>query len=233
MTTHADMQRGLGRRFAPDDRDQEHLIRKKFALPSLRHLPETKRHWSHGWRGDQKDTPSCVGFSIVHKLHAGPITQIKRGNRARPVVDPIRDIYEPAQRIDEWPGENYDGTSVRAGMKIAQQLGFIESYAWAFALEDMIRTLALEPVVVGINWYWDMWEPDKRGRVKLGGPLMGGHAICAIGYSMKREEVDLLQSYGPKYGVNGVIRIGFEDMRRLIAEDGEICLAVECERKTQ
>jgi hypothetical protein len=32
-------------------------------------------------------------------------------------------LYHEAQRIDEWPGEDYDGTSVRAGMDVLRTEG--------------------------------------------------------------------------------------------------------------
>jgi hypothetical protein len=34
-----------------------------------------------------------------------------------------RDIYYRARRIDEWPGEAYDGTSVRAGLDVVREEG--------------------------------------------------------------------------------------------------------------
>ena len=35
-------------------------------------------------------------------------------------------LYHEAQKIDEWPGEDYDGTSVRAGLDILRKRGHCE-----------------------------------------------------------------------------------------------------------
>ena len=35
-------------------------------------------------------------------------------------------LYHEAQKVDEWPGEDYDGTSVRAGLDILRKRGHCE-----------------------------------------------------------------------------------------------------------
>ncbi|MDQ3124870.1 MAG: hypothetical protein M3Q74_04620, partial [Pseudomonadota bacterium] len=67
-------------------------------------------------------------------------------------------IYEHAKRVDEWQGEAYDGTSVRAGGRVCHEHGGpylarkkeprqvealgISAYRWAASVEDIARVLA-------------------------------------------------------------------------------------------
>jgi hypothetical protein len=65
------------------------------------------------WRlMDQGSEGACVGF--------GSTRAMMLLNRRR--YD-ARWLYHMAQTIDEWPGEDYDGTSVRAGMDVLRDMG--------------------------------------------------------------------------------------------------------------
>src|SRR5690606_274936 len=138
---------GLGRVLAVDARDEGFSMRP--LLSSRKKLP-TYKYWNaNGWWGDQGSLPHCVGFSWAHWLEDGPVTH--KGNA--PIVNPSI-IYKEAQKVDEWPGEKYDGTSVRAGAKILHKQGLIESYYWAWDIDSLANAvLTLGPVVVGTNWY--------------------------------------------------------------------------------
>src|SRR5215217_2541716 len=109
---------GLGRLASVDERDKAFPLR---ALLPARASTRVWRYWNtQGWRGDQGETSQCVGYAWTHWLHAGPTTQPKPA----PIVRP-QDVYMGAQRVDEWPGEDYEGTSVRAGAKALQARGFV------------------------------------------------------------------------------------------------------------
>ena len=78
------------------------------------------------------------------------------------IPDPYQ-IYNEAQHIDEWEGENYDGTSVRAGIKVLARKGYLSSYRWAFDGQTAVNhILNIAPVVIGINWYAGMMATDDR-----------------------------------------------------------------------
>jgi hypothetical protein len=142
-------------------------------------------------------------------------------------------IYHEAQKVDEWPGESYDGTSVRAGAKVLLDQGKIQEYQWSFDLDTVIsHLLEVGPVVVGTNWYEQMFTPvpiknSKAVQIKIGGDVAGGHAWKLDGVSLNLKLIRMKNSWGKEWGTNGFARISFDDMERLIHEQGEACRAVE------
>lgn len=62
------------------------------------------------------------------------------------------------------------------------------------------------------------------GKVRVGGYLLGGHAIVAHGVSVTRRTVRLHNSWGPYWGINGEADISWDDLDRLLHEQGEACI---------
>lgn len=215
------MQRTLDRLYAPDDRDR--LWRASFVLPdssrSTRYWYDTEAFLDQGSEG------ACVGFGWTHWLNDGPVTRSGYFDAAY-----ARELYKEAQVVDEWPGEAYSGTSVRAGVKVLQHRGFVTNYVWAFTLSEVVQTL-LEggPVVVGTNWYDSMDSPDAVGFIHLNASsrLRGGHCYVLNGINVDQEKVRLKNSWGPTWGNKGRAWLSFSSLDRLIREDGEACLAIE------
>lgn len=219
---------GLGRLPAPDVRDRGFQLRAMIdtATP-LEQLPDFK-YWNPSqFYSDQGETPHCVAHSWLHFIEDGPITFPGKG----PAFD-TRTFYCRAQELDEWDGDckrvRYHGTSVRAGAKVLQEMGFITEYRWAWDVETLARTvLTTGPVVVGTNWYREMFYPDGFGVIHPGGALDGGHAYVINGVNMRTAMFRMKNSWGRGWGQNGQAWISFRSMAKLIAEQGEICLPVE------
>lgn len=215
---------GGGRLHAKDPRDERFLLPKKAA----QEIKRTSRHWYVPDPMDQGSTSQCVGYSTHMMLRAGPILN----NQGIPSP---KEIYDAAQKIDEWPGEAYEGTSVRAGLKVLASKGYISSYYWAFSADPLVQhILNVSVAVIGINWYRDMSFPDRNGFVRPGGPIVGGHAILISGVNLKTETpwgdagvISLVNSWGKDFGVNGRIRMSIKDLDRLIKEDGEAAVIFE------
>jgi len=213
----------LGRVEKKDDRDLNYLISEHLSI-TKGPLKITSKYWDDsGWFGDQGSTPQCVGYAWAHWIEDGPV--VHQGSH--PVVSPSL-IYTEAQKLDEWPGENYDGTSVRGGAKYLRLTGKIRSYLWAFDIQTLINTvLSVGPVVVGTNWYYNMFFPDRNGIIRLSGRLAGGHAYEINGVDTVKQQFRIKNSWGKSWGQQGRAYISFADMTRLIREGGEVCLAVE------
>jgi hypothetical protein len=185
---------------------------------------------------DQGQEGACVGFGCAAEAGASPF-RVPRVNN-----DFARGIYNTAKTLDEWPGEDYEGTSVLAGMKAMQQLGLLSpdpgAYRWSFSPDDMREsTLGLGPCVIGIPYKEGMFHPRPSGLLECTGAIAGGHCMCVIGYHphmrlkgegfFKRFAVyKVRQSWGADFGRGGDVYITEEDMADLTsaANQGECAI---------
>lgn len=207
----------LGRVPQFDERSRQYPIRQ--LLPT--DIPLRSYTWSLTTYLDQGTQPTCVGHAWAHELIARP--------KIHPEVnhDRAMDIYYAAQKLDEWPGENYDGTSVLGGAKAVKDFGYAGEYRWGFSLHDALLAIGYHgPGVAGINWYDGMFYPDSNGFIKPTGPLAGGHAIIVRGISIPKQYVLLSNSWGRNWGLNGDCKLSFADFERLLKEDGEFVTLV-------
>lgn len=196
-------------------------------LRSLNYRVEVKEEYtprSYTWRPgpvlDQKSEGACVGFGWTHELAARP-AMVKKAD-----ADLARSIYREAQTIDEWPGEAYEGTSVLAGAKVAKARGYITGYRWCLDMDDLIVSLGYHgPVVIGVDWYTDMFNTDKDGYIRPTGRIEGGHCVMLNKISIKKNtdgSVDHLTSYvggvnswGESWGDKGRFKIALIDVAKL------------------
>ena len=217
------MEYGLGRLYTPDPNDDKYQIRALLSAVEPIQMPKYK-YWYGTMFLDQGSTSQCVEYSWHHWVQLGPV---------RPGVRfPYWEFgapYREMQRVDEWPGENYDGTSVRAGAKVMQQMGYVDTYLWGWDLKTVVEAVAtVGPVVMGTNWYSGMFTPESvTGYVRPTGGLAGGHAWVIDGINITKGFARCKNSWGTGWGKRGRFRLAFEDLERLINEDGEACLAVE------
>lgn len=209
-----------GRIIIPDEKDKNYLIASLIKKAPIR----TSRYWlSDQWYGDQGNTSECVGYSWAHWIEDGPVIH----DGIPPIIKP-EVIYKEAQKIDDWPGENYDGTSVRAGAQYLLNSGKIQGYYWAWDINTLIdAVLTKGPVVVGTYWYSTMFYTDIRGYIKVGGYVVGGHSYMINGIDTVLRVFRIKNSWSKGWGKKGHAFISFDDMERLIKNNGEVCLAVE------
>lgn len=199
----------LGRLIQFDERSRAFPIRSTGRQPR-----------SYTWRGgpvtDQGREGACVGHGWTGELTARPVPVS--------LPDPAgyaHALYKRCQQIDPWPGEDYDGTSVLAGAQELKARGLIGGYRWAFTFDALLDAVGFYgPVVLGVPWYESMYDAPG-GRVSVAGRMVGGHCILARGVSLKRREVLLRNSWGAGWGVGGDAAISFDDLARLLREDGE------------
>lgn len=213
-----------------DPRSRAFPIREVMSGPTRRR----NKLWRIGPIIDQGREGACVGFGWTAEALSTPVAvDLNRvaANIPRDPTDFAQSIYKRAQNIDEWAGNDYEGTSVNAGAKAMREVGLLHEYRWSFAMPDIIDTiLAKGPVVLGLWWHYDMYWPEN-GVVKPTGQKVGGHCLTAVGYTVKSEKLNgedgiiLQNSWGNSWGINGLAEISVTDLDRLLADDGEACVA--------
>jgi len=213
----------------PDPRNAEYPIAAIVGDRPLR-----SRSWPCRPRLDQGREGACVGFGFSHELAAQP--SVVKG------VDDsyAQALYKRAQLLDEWPGENYSGTSVLAGAKAVTEKGLLAEYRWATTVDDVLRTLSVHgPVVLGVDWYDTAYEPRPSGLLDLSGRVVGGHCILARGILLSgrlRGEragepvIRLRNSWGEEWGRRGDAFLKASDLERLLSAGGDACVPVRSKR---
>lgn len=172
---------------------------------------------------------SCVGYSLAYALLAEPTVanwRIVRG------LYPLEEIYWAAQMIDRFPGGEYPGaipqaggTSLLAGGKILKELGWIDSYKWAFSMKALKRGVSnVGPAVLGIPWYEGMNKPNAKGFIKPTGQKVGGHAILCVGINVEKGFFWLKNSWGAYWGQSSYCKVSFKHMRRLLIKEKGQCM---------
>lgn len=169
---------------------------------------------------DQGQEGACTGFSWGHLVAARPKPRAMDNAGAET-------IYHRARELDQYPGEDYEGSSVLGAAKACVDFGYISSYHWAFGLAELAHAVGyLGPAVLGINWYAGMAQTTSTGLVAATGDLLGGHAILCRGVDVKRRRFRLRNSWGPQWGVAGECLVSYDDMDRLLSEQGEAAIGV-------
>lgn len=103
----------------PDNRDWEYQpppIRLKRYMAKPRSLLAL----------DQKSEGACTGFGLAAVIN---LLNQERGSKAK--VSP-RMLYEMARKHDEWPGEDYAGSSCRGAIKGFANMGVCRSSFWPY-----------------------------------------------------------------------------------------------------
>lgn len=203
--------------------------------PIVEGKPLKSHTWFFGgapWRSkgnlDQGQEGACVGFGWTQELIASPAVKrfqlFEQGNAF------AQALYKLAQHNDEWPGENYDGTSVLAGAKSVAKLGYMPEYRWAFSIDDLILAVAhAGPAVVGTDWLEGMDNYGRDALLSASGGVRGGHCYLLRGVLVNphfaREPVfHITNSWGDSWGKQGDAYIRVSDFEKLLKAGGEACI---------
>jgi hypothetical protein len=194
-----------------------------------------KKVFQRGRIYDQGQTGTCVGHGWRAWMDGEPL-------RTKGGPTPF-ELYDQFILADDFPDNDHDtarqmGTTVRAGAKVMTTLGRMQSYLWAFHLDDVRKWILSGQggVVFGLNWYRQMSTPDAEGIIKIGGPLDGGHSFFGFGADDASGFVMIQNSWSEGWGgwhehgklvYRGCAKLPYEDLDRLLKEQGEACTAVE------
>lgn len=173
---------------------------------------------------DQGREGACVGHCVTHEYGASPV----RGKVSNSLA---YDVYKRAQQLDPWPGEDYEGTSVRAGMLAGRERGWWTGFRWALSMPELRAALDLGPVVIGVDWYEGMYDAPG-GIVRPTGRVVGGHCLLVTGYTPRHRGIRgpawrLRNSWGKTWGANGTAYIPAADLAQILfAAGGEAAVPV-------
>lgn len=225
--------KGLGWQPEADPKDRAFALR---AHPDMGRVVELETfHWPNfHYPLDQGNEGTCVGYAMKHFLVTTPVVQTK------PLIPPTgRQIYRRARDFDSWPNkDDYQaGTSLNAGMKSARDFGFIthwdhiwnetEAKQWLAGVDRDGKRVG-GPLVLGLPWYWSMFQTREDGFFgDISGSLAGYHAFSVRGYNVKEDWYNCDNSWGVgTFGriINGKrsgrFRITGDQMRGLFGNQG-------------
>lgn len=222
-----------------DEESENYPVREIIRAEGIR---ETRSYsWAY-FQLNQRKEGACGGFGTTMEAAARPVPVF--GDPARYALDEkvitevARQVYFDAQRIDPWAGGAYpgaqpfyEGTSGLAAVKAGARRGWYDEYRWALgpgaeaAAHDVCLTLGyLGPVMIGSNWYEDMYDavpgPMDEMFLDVSGRAVGGHWYVLTRYSKKLDAVWTPNSWGG--AGQGWIRRS--DLIKLLAENGEACI---------
>ena len=179
------------------------------------------KRWECKPRLDQGAEGECVGFGAAHWFACAPLEQSVSKTLARL-------FYDGAQDHDQWPGSNYEGTSVTGLMRFLTKIGVIGEYRWIFNFEELIQTLSLKgAVIVGAEWREGCFEPDFYGVIRFIGRKKGGHCLCADEVDFEKKRIGFVQSWGRSHGVDGRVYMSFDDVNQLMLTRPSIAFPTE------
>lgn len=227
---HRDRDYGLGRKHAKDERD---LLVWRSPM-RVEHTERMQRFWTMPplkQRMYQNGFPRCVTYCGGNFVMSGGLY--------RPfTADLANQFYFEAQKVDEWDGEDYDGTSVRAGCKVFKEHGYIGDYYFAFDMQSVIYQLLERGCMwFGTTWKAGMFDIDSKRFIRATGSDAGGHSYLGTGIDLDPPS-DIGEPYirilnqwhdfsddRPDWGYNGHARISLDDFATLLEDDGEAAIA--------
>ena len=61
----------------------------------------------------------------------------------------------------------------------------------------------------------ELWTPTDEDRSQMG---FGGHAMCVIGYDDRKQAFQIMNSWGPEWGNNGIAWVRYADFKEFVRE---------------
>jgi len=223
-------------------------VRDRLYEPTLRALPAQLPPPKNAVILDQGQQGACTGFALAgaigHLLVNNPATRTSK-RRVSPHM-----IYTMARRHDEWPGEDYEGSSLRGALRGFYNCGVCSDALWDLKQKDLTLASARDARVTTLGAYYRLrpnlsdyhaaitetgviyisasvhegWEDPKGGRIKPSSNDIGGHAFIIVGYTDTGFWVQ--NSWGKDWGKNGLALWEYADWARSVTDAWVLQLAV-------
>lgn len=182
-----------------DPRRMNHLL-SAVLLPA-RVQPQRSYSWAHV-QLDQGREGACTGFSATTEAAARPVPvfgdPVRSAHDVEALNEVARGVYHRARQLDEWTGEDYEGSSVDGACLAGRELGWWDRWVWASGsgeamADEVMRAIGSRgPVMVASWWRAGMGGPTWT----YDGAKLGGHAFLLTRVSVKRDAVWSPNSWG-------------------------------------
>lgn len=222
-------------------------IRDRLYEPALRALPVAMPPRKSPRVRDQGQEGACTGFAL-----AAAIDHLLAGNadtaKGKRLVSPYM-LYRMARRHDEWPGEDYEGSSLRGALRGFYNCGACIETEWPQAQPDVTLASARDARQTTLGAYYrlrpnlsdyhaainetgviyvsanvhDGWQAPKNGHIEPG-EGDGGHAFIIVGYTDTGFWIQ--NSWGPGWGKDGLAHWRYTDWARNVVDAWVLQLAV-------
>ena len=221
-------------------------IRDRYYEPSLIPLKPTITRPDELIILDQGQEGACTGFGL-----AAVINFLRRPPDAQRGASP-RMLYEMAKKFDEWAGEDYSGSSCRGAIRGWYHNGVCLEQGWRYASKSPghltpARAKQARETTIGayyrlrphiVDYHYALneagalyvsaqvhegWQAPKNGRIRMTGPIIGGHAFALVGYNEAGFWVQ--NSWGEDWGDNGLALWTYEDWQRNVQDAWVVTLA--------
>lgn len=182
-------------------------------------------HVRHGAILDQGQVGSCTGNAAIGTLQCEPnFLSLPTSPKYLLSEAGALKLYSDAEIVDgDGPYPPHDNGS--SGLSIAQVLlsaKLISGYQHTFTLDDALKAVSQYPIIVGINWYSTMFNPDPDGRVHPIGSIAGGHEILCRQIDATNQRIWFDNSWGTSWGVQGRFYLTFADFGTLLSQQGDV-----------
>jgi len=180
---------------------------------------------------DQGNLGSCTGNSAVGLISTDPYFSILPAGTELDEKVAVS-VYSDATKIDNAPGSyppNDTGSDGLSVAKVLQSRGLISGFTHCFSLNDVLAALTQHPIMIGVNWYHNMFHPDSNGilNIPAGDYVAGGHEFILDEIDVERQLVGMQNSWGADWGVdNGRAYMSFDTLGRLLQEQGDATVLV-------
>lgn len=220
----------LGRHINHDlrsvDYDIEKVLPRQFSQVAVR--SQIWKRWVAAY--DQGSLGSCTGNAVAGLLMTDPFFGTEK--RAFTEQDAIA-IYSLATQLDPFSGQyppDDTGSDGLDAMKAAHKMGYLFAYYHIFDFQILTRYLSwVGPVVIGCNWYDSFDAPSSSGLVTISpnAQVRGGHEFEIMGLDPAAKTIRCVNSWGTGWGDHGCFQIGWNDVERLLSEQGDLTVGIK------
>lgn len=132
--------------------------------------------------------------------------------------------YSKVTAVDPFAGQyppDDTGSNGLSLAKVFQADGLISGYEHATSLEATLTALSKQPVIIGIEWLANMFEPAPDGHMDVSGNVEGGHELALTELDVENRRVWFDNSWTVQWGVNGRAYFTWDQLGELLAADGD------------